>query len=106
MTTVIHVRAKVDENGMIHVQLPADLSVAEVDVQVTCEQALSAEAAERRLDALNRGRGSLAGAHAEAREVRLAAAEPGALKDIEFTVAEFLSERREDDARREKALGG
>ena len=84
MTTVIHVRAKVDENGMIHVQLPADLSVAEVDVQVTCEHALSAEAAERRLDALNRGRGSLAGA--------------GSLE-------EFFEERREDERRRAKALG-
>jgi hypothetical protein len=81
----IETQLEVGEDRMLHVQLPDDAPTSRVQVVIYDEEARPTPTPEERRAAARAGR--------------------GALRDVDISVEEFLRERREDDARRDKALG-
>ncbi|MCC6488234.1 MAG: hypothetical protein IT364_12110 [Candidatus Hydrogenedentes bacterium] len=82
---VIQTQATIGADRVLHLQLPADVPVGEIEVLVVVEPRRTARTLEERRAAAEAGL--------------------GALKGLGGTVEQFLEERREDDRRRDKALG-
>jgi hypothetical protein len=80
----LRTKAQVGPDKCLHIQLPADAIEGDVDVTLLIEPHRVAPTPEQRRRAAGEGRGML--------------------KPSGLTVAEFLRERLEDDARRERAL--
>ncbi len=76
--TVIKARVRVGDDGMVHLQLPKEVSGDEVDVVVTSHDS-----------------------EQKARDTRREAARAGGLRDVDISVAEFLRTREEDEELRE-----
>lgn len=81
---VIQTRVDVGEDRVLRVPLPDDTPTGALSVLVVIDEDEQPTLEERRL-AAERGQ--------------------GALRDADFSTEEFLRERREDDARRDRALG-
>lgn len=81
----IATRATIGEDRVLRLQLPGEFPTGEVDVLVTIRSRRSRLSPEQRRAAASAGH--------------------GALKYLGGSVDEFLAERREDDSRRDKALG-
>jgi hypothetical protein len=81
----IDAQLEVGEDRMLHVRLPEDAPTGRVHVRIYVEEARAPLTREQRLEAIRAGRGSL--------------------RDSGISVDDFLRERREEDARRDKALG-
>jgi len=82
---VIQTRVTAGEDRTLHLPLPAGVPDGELEVIIVVEPVERRPATVDRLAAIRAGRGML--------------------KGLGLTVDEFLAERREDDARRDKALG-
>lgn len=82
---VIQTHAEVGEDRILHIPLPADTPTGRLEVLVVIEAPRRAMSPEERRAAVQAGR--------------------GALKKYGGSTEEFLAERREDDRRRDKALG-
>ena len=90
---VIQTQLHVGEDRVLHVPLPAGVPTGPAEVLVVIDAPAASP--------VWRSRSAMSA------EERRAAAEAGAgaLKDLGISTEEFLRERREDDARRDKALG-
>ena len=83
--TVIRTRAVIGSDRMLHVDLPEDAPTGPVEVELTITPQRRTLSAEERRAAAEAG--------------------AGALRDYNISTEEFLAERREDEIRRERALG-
>ena len=81
---VIQAQVEVGEDRVLRVPLPQDAPTGPVEVFVVIE-------ARREVSAEDRKAAAQAGS--------------GALRDYDFSTEAFLAERREDDRRRDRALG-
>lgn len=84
MVRVIQAQVDVGEDRVLRVPLPDDAPTGPVEVFVVIEARRERSAEERRA---------------------AARAGSGALRDLDFSTEAFLAERREDDRRRDRALG-
>lgn len=82
---VIQTRVTPGEDRTLHLPLPSDIPDGELEILVVVNAAERQGAPEERLAAIQAGRGML--------------------KGLGLSVEQLLSERREEDARRDKALG-
>jgi hypothetical protein len=82
---VIQTRVDVGEDRVLRVSLPDDTPTGALSVLVVIDEDKRQPTPEERRAAAKRGQGSL--------------------RDADLSTEEFLRERREDDARRERALG-
>ena len=91
MMKVIHLQGEVGTDGVVRATAPADLAPGPVAVLVVLPEPSLAERPARSLLTA---------------EQRLAAARAGsgALRGSDLSVADFLAERRADDARRDRTL--
>jgi len=81
---VIQASAEVGDDRVLRVPLPADAPVGSVDVVVVIEPRRAKLSVAERLAAARAGR--------------------GALKDLRVSTDDFLTERRDDEQRREEAI--
>ena len=82
----IQARVQIGPDHALHMQLPEDTPTGDVEVLVVLQKP--------------KGRREARAARARAIE-----AARGSLRDVHFSVREFLDERLEDEQRRERALG-
>jgi len=83
----VHARVEIGPDHTLRLQLPEDTPTGEVEVTVAFTDGEAAGDASRleRLAAINAAR--------------------GALSNVDLSLEEFLQERRDDEERRERALG-
>jgi hypothetical protein len=82
---VIQTHARIGDDRVLHLQLPTDARTGVVEVLVVLGSEVRRPSGDERRVAAHAGR--------------------GALKGRGLSVEEFLAERREDEIRRDKALG-